>query len=134
MRIVLLWLALVPLLVAGDLLWLGVIMKDFYRSHMGHLLSNEIKWVPALFFYAIYTAGLLYFAILPGITSGNLLKTVVLAALLGGFAYATYDLTNHATLREWPLLVTVVDIAWGVVLSGLLGAIGFFVGRSLLHI
>ncbi len=117
---------LLPFMVAGDLLWLGVFMKDFYRAHLGHLMAPAISWTPAVLFYILYSSAIVYFAVAPHAAIG-LGRTVLMSALLGAFAYATYDLTNHATLRDWPAVVTVVDIAWGAVLSGCLGALGYMV-------
>lgn len=130
MQFIVLWLVSLPIVVAGDILWLGFVMKDFYRAHLGHLMGG-IVWPAAVAFYLMYSAGVVYFAVLPGIASGSIAKTIVLAALLGAFAYATYDLTNNATLRDWPLAVTIIDILWGAFLSGVVGAVGFSVARWL---
>lgn len=129
MQFIVLWLVSLPVVVAGDIIWLGLVMKDFYRAHLGHLMGDGIVWPAAVAFYLMYSAGVVYFAVLPGIASGSIFKTVMLAAVLGAFAYATYDLTNHATLRDWPLAVTVIDMLWGAFLSGIVGAVGFFVAR-----
>lgn len=121
-----LWLVSLPILIAGDLVWLGVVMKDFYRGHLGHLMADGVTWWAAGAFYLAYSAGVVYLAVLPGIASGSLARTVVTAALLGAFAYATYDLTNQATLRDWPVIVTLVDILWGAFLTGFIGAVAFW--------
>lgn len=115
----------VPILVAFDLLWLGVVMKDFYRSQIGHLLSPSIGWGAAVVFYLIFTAGLFYFAVAPAAAKQSLTAALMAGALFGFFAYATYDLTNMATLLRWPLAVTVVDILWGTVLGGVLASAGY---------
>lgn len=105
-----------------DLLWLGVIMRDFYKVKLGHLMSGDVVWGAAIVFYLIFAAGLTYFAVIP---SGYLAKAWWLGALVGLIAYATYDLTNHATLRDWPIVVTIVDILWGMVLSGTAATAGY---------
>lgn len=120
------FLAMVPGIVILDLVWLGVIMKDFYRANLGHLMAPSISWAPAVVFYLIFAFGLLYFAVLPNAAQG-LVRTMLVGALFGAIAYATYDLTNQATLRDWPLAVTLVDIAWGALLSALVAGLGFFV-------
>jgi uncharacterized membrane protein len=118
------WLGTVGIIIMGDLLWLGVIMREFYRMHLGHLMSGGINWYAAVTFYFMYALGIAYFAVLPYAAQG-LWKVVLTSALLGAFAYATYDLTNHATLKDWPLVVTIVDIMWGAFLSALAGAVGY---------
>lgn len=109
-----------------DLLWLGVLMKDFYKARLGHLMGDTVVWSAAVVFYLVFSAGLMYFAVLPAISAHSLLKAAILGALLGALAYATYDLTNHATLKEWPLAVTLIDIAWGAFLSACAASAGFF--------
>lgn len=118
--------AMLAVLVAGDMLWLGVVMKQFYQTHLGHLMSGTVQWVPAVVFYVTFVTGISYFAVLPTL-HGGLWKVVTASALLGAFAYATYDLTNHATLKEWPLIVTIVDVMWGTFLAGIVGAVGYYV-------
>lgn len=119
-------------IVALDSLWIGVVMKGFYRTHLGHLLAERFRAAPALLFYPLYTVGLTFFAVMPGIATGSLVLTAAFSAAFGMVAYATYDLTNHATLRNWPLAVTVVDIFWGAVLSGVAGAVAFVVSGLVL--
>lgn len=119
-------LAMVPLMVALDLLWLGVVMKDFYRTHIGHLMGGTVVWGPALVFYVLYAVGLVYFAVLPAHEASSWMKALLLGVFLGVFAYGTYDLTNQATLRDWPLVVTVLDIAWGACISGAVSVAGYF--------
>ncbi len=123
--------ALVVSIVALDLLWLGIIMKDFYRVNLGHLMGDGVVWGAAVVFYLIFAAGLLYFAVMPGVAEGSLIKTMLLGALLGALCYATYDLTNQATLRDWPGVVTVIDIVWGAALSAAASAMGYFAATLL---
>lgn len=108
----------IPFIVVLDLAWLGVIARSFYQESLGHLLSPTIGWGSAAAFYALFALGLAFFAIAPAIEARSLLRAALLGAAFGFFAYATYDLTNQATLRDWPVLVTVVDLAWGAFLSG----------------
>lgn len=120
----------VPMFALLDVLWLGVIAKDFYQTRLGHLLG-PVQWYPAILFYLIYAAGVMYFAVHPALVAHSLSKATLLGALLGFFAYATYDLTNHATLRDWPTAVTVVDIIWGTVLTAGVASCGYVLGRVL---
>lgn len=124
---------IVPLMVALDLLWLGVVMKDFYRAQIGHLMAQNFALWPAVAFYILYAIGLAFFAVMPGIQAESVVRAALLGAALGCIAYATYDLSNWATLRDWPALVVFADIAWGTLLSAVLSgaaawaALSFFV-------
>ncbi len=100
-------------------------MKEFYRTHLGHLMGDGVVWGAAAVFYALFAAGLLYFAVMPAAEANSLLRAFLLGAAVGILAYGTYDLTNHATLRNWPFVVTVIDIAWGAVLSGIVASVGY---------
>ena len=108
-----------------DLLWLGVVAKDFYRRHLGGFLSDSVNWKAAIIFYLLNIIGIFIFAILPATEKQSLWRAIVLGALFGFFTYATYDLTNLATLKNWPLRVVIVDIAWGIVLTGTVSGAGF---------
>jgi uncharacterized membrane protein len=120
-----LWIIALTSIAVIDGVWLFLIAKGFYAKQIGHLMAPSPQWVPVLIFYPLFAAALVYFAIMPGIASGSLIRTFLIGAAFGGIAYATYDLTNHATLKEWPLLMTVVDIAWGAFLSGAVATIAF---------
>lgn len=96
-----------------DLLWLGVIAKPLYQQGIGHLMAEKPNITAAVLFYILYPMGIVMFAIAPDAASASWLKTFVTAALLGLFAYATYDLTNLATLKGWPASLAAVDMAWG---------------------
>lgn len=102
---------------AMDLTWLGLIAKNLYKDKLGFIMSDKINWVAAIIFYLLFIGGIMYFAIIPGIESGSLVTTLIKGALLGGLCYATYDLTNMATIANWPLSIVVIDIVWGMVLT-----------------
>jgi uncharacterized membrane protein len=104
-------------MLALDGLWLGLLAKDFYQQGLGHLMATSPRWLPALLFYVLYPLGLLYFAVLPQNQDAGLAQALLRGALFGFFAYGTYDLSNLATLKDWPALVSVVDIAWGTLVS-----------------
>ena len=110
-----------------DMLWLRIMAPRFYRPTLGDIAISGVNLPPALLFYAIYPIGLLIFAITPALKSGSLATALVHGALFGLFTYATYDLTNHATLRNWTLALTTVDVAWGTLLAALASAAGFLV-------
>ena len=109
----------------GDFLWLGIVARDFYASRLGALLRPEPYWVPALLFYALYACGLLLFCVTPALAAGSWRKALGMGTLLGLVAYATYDLSNLATLQGWPVAVTIADIAWGMGISGLAALAGY---------
>ncbi|HET7646380.1 MAG TPA: DUF2177 family protein [Candidatus Limnocylindria bacterium] len=100
-----------------DGIWLTLVARNFYRDNIGHLLGDATNWPPAILFYVIYTVGAWFFATQAGVDDGSAITGALRGAAFGFVAYATYDLTNHATLRGWPTLVTVVDMAWGTVLT-----------------
>ncbi|MDD8015824.1 MAG: DUF2177 family protein [Acidobacteriota bacterium] len=114
-----------------DMAWLGIVAKDFYRRHIGWMLDPKVKWPAAVVFYLLFIAGLLVFAVRPGIEAGAPVKALALGALLGLVCYAAYDLTNQALVKGWPLVVTVVDLVWGTVLGGAVSFISAWLGRTL---
>ncbi len=105
-----------------DMIWLGLVAKDFYASQIGFLMRPDINWTAAILFYLLFIGGLVTFVITPAVESSSILKAAALGALFGFITYATYDLTNLATLKDWPLLVTIVDLAWGSVLGAVVSA------------
>ena len=100
-----------------DMLWLTVIAQKFYKAQIGHLMADKAKLLPAAIFYVLFIAAMVYFVIAPALEHQSLTRLIVSAVIFGLVAYATYDLTNMATLKEWPLLVTVVDLTWGTFIS-----------------
>jgi len=124
-----LYLAALVVFFAVDMVWLGVVARNFYRQQLGYLLASSTNWMAAIIFYLLFILGLLVFVLLPGLKEGSLPITLLRAGLYGLITYATYDLTNLATLKDFPLLVAVVDMAWGTVLSLIVSLAGFFFGR-----
>ena len=116
---------------AVDLLWLGVIAKNLYAKYLGHFLAERVNWAAAIIFYALYIVGIILFAVEPGVRSGSFARAVVWGVLFGFFTYATYDLTNLATLKEWPVTIVLIDIAWGMILCGIASAAGFWAATRL---
>jgi len=107
-----------------DMIWLGVIARGLYRRHLAHLLSPRPNWPAAIVFYLLFVGGVLTFVVLPAISQQSLLHALTYGLLFGLITYATYDLTNLATLRDWPLLITVVDLLWGSVLCAIVSVSG----------
>jgi uncharacterized membrane protein len=117
-------LATTSVMVALDLLWLGLIAKPLYQQGIGHLMAQRPNVPAAIAFYAIFALGLTVFAIVPNSIAGDWSKTMGSAALFGFVAYATYDLTNLATLKQWPLGLSLIDMAWGSFISAVSAAAG----------
>ncbi len=114
-----------------DFLWLTTMTRLFYRPRLGALLNEQPVWPPALLFYVLYGVGLLAFVLRPALSDGTGLPAVFFwGCLFGLVAYGTYDLTNHATIRDWPLAVTVVDMAWGAFISGVSAVAGVWLARK----
>lgn len=122
-----LYLIALPVFFAFDMLWLGLIAKNFYARQIGFLLKPDINWVAAIIFYLIFIAGLVIFVIAPAVEKSSWLQALMLGALFGLITYATYDLTNLATLKDWPLIVTIVDLAWGTALGALVSTTTYFI-------
>jgi uncharacterized membrane protein len=112
-----------------DLAWLGFIAKNLYRKYLSNFLSDDVNWTAAIIFYLLYVIGISIFAIYPSVEKESALRAVVLGALFGFFAYATYDLTNLATLKGWPLQIVFIDIIWGTILSASVSISGYFIVR-----
>ena len=121
----------VPVFFTIDMVWLGYIASLFYRGQIGHLLG-AINWSVAIAFYLLFLVGLLIFAIAPALQGKGIGYAILWGALFGFFTYATYDLTNWATLRDWPALVSFVDILWGTVLSASVAGITFWIASTFL--
>jgi len=126
-----LYLATLVAFFAIDMVWLGLVARSFYRRHLGFLLAPNPNWLAAIIFYLLFILGILLFVVLPGLKGNSLRTTLLYAALFGLITYATYDLTNLATVKNWPVLVTVVDLIWGTVLSVAVSWVGFMAGRWL---
>lgn len=127
-----LYLLTVPVFLVVDLVWLGVVARRFYQQHLGYLMREQVQWPAAFVFYLLFVAGLLVFAVLPALEYKSLLKAVALGAFFGLITYSTYDLTNYATIRDWPLLVVVIDILWGMALSAIVASASYGLARWLL--
>jgi uncharacterized membrane protein len=118
------YLAAALLMFALDLLWLGVFAKTMYQQAIGHLMAEQLNVPAALTFYAVYAMGLLVFALVPQAEDPAWGRTILMGALFGFFAYATYDLSNLATLKAWPTRLTLIDMVWGTVLSAMAAGAG----------
>ncbi len=120
-----------PVFFAIDLLWLGVVASDFYAAQVGGLMKADVNWVAAVLFYLIFIGGMVYFVIAPAHEKRSMRYAMTVGAAYGFITYATFDLTALALLKDWPLLITVVDLAWGTVLSASVSTITFAIAKKL---
>ena len=112
-----------------DFIWLTKVAKNFYQSHMGELMTADVKMLPAIIFYLLYLVGVVVFAVSPALREQSWMLAAGLGLLLGIVAYASYDLTNMATLKDWSITLTLVDIAWGAVVTAVSAVAGFYAAR-----
>lgn len=122
-----------PIIIVLDLLWIGVVGGGFYESQLGSMLRPDVLWMAAVPFYAIYSFALSYFVLTPALTVQSLPKAVLTGALLGLTAYAAYNFSNLATLANWPLALTFVDLAWGVVSTACTAGMAYGIARKALR-
>ena len=116
-----------------DFIWLGFVAKDLYRSGIGHLMAESPDWVAAVLFYLVFIGGLVWFAVAPALSVGDWRNAASNGALFGFFCYATYDLTNLATLKGWPVSIVAADLSWGAFASAVGATAGFFITRAVLR-
>ncbi len=126
-----LYLASLAVFFAVDMVWLVFVARSFYSKYLGYLMAPTVNWYAAIIFYLLFIFGILVFVVLPGVKEGSLQNTILRAALFGLITYATYDLTNLATIKQWPLVITLVDLAWGMVLSTIVSIAGFYTAKWL---
>lgn len=117
---------------ALDMIWLGIVAKKFYRVRLGSLMRPKVNWPGAIIFYLIFIAGILYFAIVPSVEKGSVGDAALAGALFGFVTYATYDLTNYATMKDFPLIVAFIDMAWGAFLSCTVTVAGYLLATRVL--
>lgn len=128
-KIVISYLLTMIVFFAIDLVWLGLIAKNLYGKYLGHYLSPEVNWSAAMIFYLLYIAGILVFTVFPAVEKNSLVHAVLYGAFFGLVGYATYDLTNYATLKDWPLAIVIIDLVWGTILTASVATAGFFIVR-----
>ena len=126
-----LFLIALPIFFVIDMVWLVLVAKKFYQQQIGFLMKPDINWFAAIIFYLLFIAGLVIFVISPAVEKHSWVHAVIFGALFGLITYATYDLTNLATMKDWPLLVTVVDLIWGTVLAASISSITYFLAGKI---
>lgn len=120
-----------PVFIAIDALWLTIIAKNFYQKYIGSLLKTDVNFIAAGIFYLLFIAGIVVFVVTPALQKNSLISAILLGALFGLITYATYDLTNLATLKNWPLIVTIVDLIWGMTVSAAVSFFTFLIANKL---
>ncbi len=120
-----------PVFFAIDMTWLGLIAKNLYSKQIGFLLKPDVNWLAAIIFYLIFIAGLVVFVIAPAVEQGSWSYALLYGALFGLVCYATYDLTNLAVAKDWPLFITIVDLAWGATLAASVSTIAYFIASKI---
>jgi uncharacterized membrane protein len=120
-----------PVFFAIDMLWLGLIAKDFYAKQIGGLMKPNINWTAAIIFYLIFIACLVVFVIMPAVVKNSWSHAVLMGALFGFVCYATYDLTNLAVAKDWPVFVTIIDLIWGAVLAASVSVITYLIATKI---
>ncbi len=108
-----------------DIVWLGFISRSLYSTYLGYLMAPKVNWAAALIFYFLFIGGLLFFVINPAIEKNSLIYAIVAGGFFGLIAYGTYDLTNLATIKDWPLNITVIDLIWGTFLNAATSGVTF---------
>jgi uncharacterized membrane protein len=118
-----------PVFFAIDIVWLVAVAKNFYKEQIGFLMKPDINWFAAIIFYLLFITGLIIFVITPAMVRQSWIHALLYGALFGLVTYATYDLTNLATVKDWPILVTVVDLVWGSLLAGSVSVITYLIAN-----
>lgn len=120
-----------PVFILIDIIWLGFLAKDFYAKQIGTLMKTDVNWIAAVIFYLIFIAGLVVFVINPAMEKGSWVQALLFGAFFGLVCYATYDLTNLAVAKDWPILVTIVDLMWGGFISASVSIITYFIANKI---
>ncbi|RPA67886.1 DUF2177 family protein [Cyclobacteriaceae bacterium YHN15] len=110
-----------------DMAWLGLIAKNFYQNQLGFLMKENVNWTAAIIFYLLFLVGVVLFVIEPAVYKKEWKFALVYGALFGLITYATYDLTNLATLKDWPVKMVVVDMIWGTFLASSVSVFTYFI-------
>lgn len=114
-----------------DIVWLALIANKLYKDQIGFIMKDKPNWVVAIIFYMIFVLGLVFFVIDPALLSESMLEALLRGMFFGFITYATYDLTNLATLDKWPLKITIIDLIWGTTLGGLVSIISYYFSAML---
>lgn len=126
-----LFLISLPVFFVIDMVWLALVAKNFYQKQIGFLMKPDINWFAAIIFYILFITGLIVFVITPAMVKQSWVHALLYGALFGLVTYATYDLTNVATVKDWPLLITLVDLIWGSILAASVSVITYLIANRI---
>lgn len=126
-----LYLIALPVFLAIDMVWLTLVAKDFYAKQIGFLMAKNPNLLAAFIFYLIFIIGLVVFVITPALDKGMWTYALLAGAFFGLVTYATYDLTNLATVKDWPLVITIVDLIWGMTVSATVSVATYLIALKL---
>jgi uncharacterized membrane protein len=132
MEILILYLVTFLAFIVVDLIWLGFVARKLYKKYLGFIMADRPNWAAALVFYLIFIFGLVYFVLQPNVAADSVVPSLTNGLLFGFITYATYDLTNLATLKNWPIKITLIDLCWGSALGGSVSLISYFVYNLLI--
>lgn len=124
------YLLTLPVYIVLDILWTGFVGNRFYIPQIGSLMKPNINWVAIVLFYLIFTLGLVLFVISPAIEKQSVMHAILYGALFGLVTYATYDLVNLGLIKDWTVLISIIDIAWGVIVCGTVSAIVYSIASK----
>ncbi|MDO7975759.1 DUF2177 family protein [Oceanotoga teriensis] len=110
-----------------DILWLGLIAKNIYNKYLGYIIKDNFNWIAAIIFYIIFIIGIQFFVLNPAIEKQSVFYAFLVGGIFGFITYSTYDLTNLATIKQWPISITIIDIIWGSILSSLTSGISYLI-------
>ena len=126
-----LFLIALPTFLIIDIIWLSLVAKNLYKEHLGFIMGSSVNWYAAGLFYLLFIAGLVFFVIEPAVTKGSYLYALLAGAFFGLITYATYDLTNLATLKDWPIQITIIDLIWGSFVSLSVAVIAYGIAKKI---
>jgi len=126
-----LFLIALPVFFIIDMVWLVLVARNFYQKQIGFLMRTDVNWIAAIIFYLLFISGLVVFVLTPASEKHSWSHALIYGALFGLITYATYDLTNLATLKDWPLTVTIVDLLWGTVLAASISVVTYFISARI---
>jgi uncharacterized membrane protein len=110
-----------------DGIWLGFVASGLYKKELGYLMTNNPNWIAAIVFYLLFIVGLVFFVIDPAIAKDSIKYALLAGMLFGLISYSTYDLTNLATIKDWPISITIIDLIWGASLSGIVSSVSYYI-------
>ena len=125
MKLIVAYLITAAVFLIIDYIWLGVLMKDYFQTQLSHLMADDVNLAIAAIFYLFFAAGIVLFCVMPAFEAGSWAKAATLGAVLGFLAYGTYDVTNMATLRDWPVMMSVIDVTWGTTITAVSATAGY---------